>query len=82
MPHIFFLRRLAHGATMVCAFFVENVAASFVSVLAPIAKSGLNRRPFARERDPQMNDVPAFERFRSLIRPFGPPSPERRRVRG
>ena len=60
MPDIFFLKKFVRcpcdgasqkcrvGATIALTFFVETVAASFVSVLAPIAKFGFKKNPVFR----------------------------------
>jgi len=43
MPDIFFLKKFVRCPCIDLTFFVKTVAASFVSVLAPIAKFGVNK---------------------------------------
>gem|GEM_PF-5415331 len=42
MLDIFFCKNLANGITIRCTFCVENISASFASVLAPDESFGLN----------------------------------------
>jgi len=49
MPDFFFRKKLNRMQRYAFAFFVKKASSSFASVLAPIAKSGLN--PFANFAD-------------------------------
>jgi len=42
-PDVFFLKKFVHATSRACTFFVETASASFVSVLASMAKSGFNK---------------------------------------
>jgi len=56
MPGFFVLRKLNRCPSIAFAFFVEKASTSLVSVLTPIAKSGLKRLGRSHRYDPAFSE--------------------------